>query len=193
MAVLPILQKNDAVLRNYAEAVPEELFGTPALARIITDMTDSLDAALDGVAIAAPQVGIPYRIFLVRYDRMMPPPAEGEPARPADLGVFINPDFVKLSKKSAAMDEGCLSVRDIYGKTKRRTQATVKARDAAGNKFERGGGGILAQAFQHEIDHLDGILFIDHAADLIEIHDENRDAEKAARKARRAQADQYDV
>jgi peptide deformylase len=61
------------------------------------------------------------------------------------------------------MDEGCLSVRGIYGKTMRHERATVKARDKQGISFERGGGGILAQIFQHETDHLNGILFIDHA------------------------------
>ncbi len=193
MAVLPIVQKEDAVLRRYAKAVPEELFNTPELERILKDMADSLDSQKDGVAIAAPQVGISYRIFLVRYDRMKPSPAEGEPERKPDVGVYINPDFVKLSKKSALMDEGCLSVRDIYGKTKRRTQATVKAKDAAGNHFERGGGGILAQAFQHEIDHLDGVLFIDHATDLAEIKDEDREEARAARRARREAAGDYDA
>ncbi len=175
MAVLPIVQKEDAVLRRYAEAVPDRLFGTPELEKMLKDMADSLDSQKDGVAIAAPQVGIPYRIFLVRYDRMKPPVAEGEAERKPDIGVYINPDFVKLSKKSAKLDEGCLSVRNIYGKTVRRTQATVKAKDAAGKHFERGGGGILAQAFQHEIDHLDGVLFIDHATDLVEVTDKERE------------------
>ena len=61
------------------------------------------------------------------------------------------------------MEEGCLSVRGTYGKTYRHERATVRARDAEGKPFERGGGGLLAQVFQHETDHLNGILFIDHA------------------------------
>ena len=65
------------------------------------------------------------------------------------------------------MDEGCLSVKTHYGKTKRHERATVRAYDEHGNFFERGAGGILAQAFQHEIDHLNGMLFIDHATDLV--------------------------
>lgn len=174
--ILRVRADGDAVLRAIAQPVPPELFGTPALKKIITDMADTVDAEKDGVAIAAPQVGIPYRIFLVRYDRVLPPPKEGAPKRKADIGVFINPELLKLAQKSERMDEGCLSVRNVYGKTKRKARATVRAYDEQGRKFERGGGKVLAQAFQHEIDHLNGILFIDHATDLVEINrDESSD------------------
>ena len=84
------------------------------------------------------------------------------------LGVFINPRFVKSSKRQADMQEGCLSVKGIYGTTLRHERATVTAQNVKGEWFTRGAGGILAQAFQHETDHLDGILFIDHAIDLYE-------------------------
>ena len=66
------------------------------------------------------------------------------------------------------MPEGCLSVRRLYGTTLRHERATIKAQDETGAWFTRGAGGILAQAFQHESDHLDGILFIDHADDIYE-------------------------
>jgi peptide deformylase len=64
------------------------------------------------------------------------------------------------------MDEGCLSVRGIYGTTLRHERATIRARDINGHTFERGGGGLIAQIYQHETDHLDGILFVDHAVEL---------------------------
>lgn len=163
--VLPILQDGAEVLRNVSKPVPQELFGTPELRTIIENMADSMDQEPDGVAIAAPQVGIPYRIFLVRYDRMIPK-IEGEPELPAQVGVFINPSLSKLSRKSVECDEGCLSVRGIYGKTLRKERATVHAFDTDGKPFSRGAGGILAQAFQHEIEHLDGILFTDVATTL---------------------------
>lgn len=156
-----IVQDGHPALRDGAQPVPESMFGTPELDRIVADMAEALDAQADGVAIAAPQIAIPYRIFLVRYDRMVPGPAD--PARPAELGVFINPEFVKVARRREVMDEGCLSVRGRYGKTYRHERATVRARLPDGTAFTRGGGGVLAQAFQHEIDHLDGILFIDHA------------------------------
>lgn len=175
--MLPIRQKGDPVLREVAKPVDDGMFGTPELSRMIADMAEALDAEADGVAIAAPQVGIPYRIFLVRYDRMLPPAAEGEPARARELGVYVNPEITKRSRRKEEMDEGCLSVRGIYGTTTRHERATVRARDEQGARFERGGGGILAQAFQHEIDHLDGILFDSHAERLREVpREESNDA-----------------
>lgn len=167
-----IVQDGEPVLRKISAPVPEELFGTPELKGIIDDMAATLNEQLDGVAIAAPQIGIPYRIFIVRYDRTIPPTPEGEEDQAADLGVYINPVFVKSSRRRLEMDEGCLSVRGIYGKTMRNERATVRARDVEGVSFERGGGGLLAQIFQHETDHLNGILFVDHATDLIEVNKE---------------------
>jgi peptide deformylase len=163
----PILQDGAEVLREDALPVPEELFGTDELAVIVNDMADTLDAEPDGVAIAAPQIGISYRIFVVRYDRTLSK-TEMEQSGPMDpdIGVFINPEFVRSSRKRDEMDEGCLSVRGLYGTTYRNERATVQAYDASGAKFERGAGGLLAQIFQHEIDHLDGILFIDHAENI---------------------------
>lgn len=168
-----IVQDGAPVLRKLAEPVPEALFGTSELDAILADMEATLDGQLDGVALAAPQIGIGLRIFVVRYDRLVPPPPEGEPVPAPELGVYINPEFVRSSKRRVEMDEGCLSVRGIYGKTMRHERATIRARDTAGHVFERGGGGILAQVFQHETDHLNGILFIDHASDMIEVRKES--------------------
>ena len=177
-----IVQDGAEVLRGIAEPVPEELFGTPELARIIEDMKAALDPELEGVALAAPQIAVPYRIFIVRKDRTITPSPEGlrggsiatsdvaiEPPR-AEVEVYINPEIVKTSRRRAKVDEGCLSVHGIYGTTKRHERVTVRARNADGSRFERGGGGLMAQIFEHEIDHLNGILFSDHAEHLIEIH-----------------------
>lgn len=163
----PILQTGDPVLRQISAPVPEALFGTPELAGYLKDMEEALDAEKDGVALAAPQIGIPYRIFIARMDRIEARP-EGAPPADPETFVCINPEFVRSSQRRIEMDEGCLSVRTIYGKTRRHDRATIRARAADGSTFERGGGGLLAQVFQHEIDHLDGILFIDHATDLVE-------------------------
>lgn len=171
---MKIVQDGDPVLRAKAEKVAPEEFGTPAFQKLVKEMADALDAEPDGVALAAPQIGAGKRIFIVRYDRMAPPLAEGAPERAPEVGVFVNPEFVRKARKKALVDEGCLSVRGTYGKTKRAERATVRALDEHGKKFERGGGGILAQAFQHEIDHLDGILFIDHATDLVDVSAEDR-------------------
>ncbi|HUX81173.1 MAG TPA: peptide deformylase [Candidatus Paceibacterota bacterium] len=172
-----IVQDGDVVLREVANLVPEELFGTPALARIIEQMKESLDPEVEGVALAAPQIGVSYRIFIVRKDRTRIPPLPEEGAvrtpPPPENDVYINPEIIKTSRKKAAMDEGCLSVRGIYGTTMRHERVTIRARAEDGSSFERGAGGLLAQIFEHEIDHLNGILFIDHATHLVEISHEH--------------------
>jgi peptide deformylase len=160
-----IVQDGNPTLRAMAAPVPESMFGTPELKKIIDGMALALDGEKDGVAIAAPQIALPYRIFLVRYDRVITAP-EGTAELPADIGVFINPEFVKSSRRRVELEEGCLSVRGIYGKVLRHERATVRAYKEDGTKFERGGGGLLAQIFQHEMDHLEGMLFIDHAIEL---------------------------
>lgn len=160
----PIRENGDPVLRAIAAPVPAEMFGGAELLKMVADMKETLDAEPDGVALAAPQIGLSYRIFVVRYDRMHPAPESGE--HTPEYGVFINPKITKSSRRQIEMDEGCLSVRGVYGVTLRHERASVRAQDENGAWFERGGGGILAQAYQHEIDHLDGMLFIDHAEHL---------------------------
>ena len=164
-----IVQDGTLVLREIAKPVPKKLFGSRELATIIADMTKALDYALEGVALAAPQMGIPYRIFIARKDRTLPPQPEGTPPPPPELEVYINPEIVKTSRKRALMDEGCLSVRGVYGTTKRHQRVTIRAQNIDGKTFERGAGGIMAQIFEHEIDHLNGVLFTDHAVNLIHI------------------------
>lgn len=165
-----IVQDGDPVLDAIAAPVAEEEFGTPALRELIDGMAETLNKEPDGVALAAPQVGVSKRLFIVRYDRLITPP-EGTVLAPS-VGVYINPEFIKSSRRQVEMDEGCLSVRGIYGKTIRHDRATMRARTADGAKFERGGGGILAQVFQHETDHLNGILFTDHAHEQFEVRRE---------------------
>lgn len=168
-----IVQDGAPVLREVARPVPEELFGSTKLVRIISDMEAALDGQPEGVALAAPQIGVPYRIFIVRKDRAIspPPPAEGAArAEPkSEIETYINPEIVKTSRRRAKMDEGCLSVKGVYGTTKRHERVTIRARRADGAPFESGRGGIMAQIFEHEIDHLNGVLFIDHAERLLRI------------------------
>lgn len=168
-----IVQDGAPVLRDIAKPVPEELFGTPELASIIAHMKAALDPEIEGVALAAPQIDVPYRIFIIRKDRTItPPPLEDgarQPLPTPEHDIYINPEIVKTSKKRAKVDEGCLSVRGVYGTTHRHERVTIRARAMDGKTFERGGGGLMAQIFEHEIDHLNGILFIDHAEHLVEI------------------------
>lgn len=172
MKVKAILQKEEKVLRAIAKEVKLTEINTPKIKKILRDMSLSLASQDDGVAIAAPQIGYSVRIFLVSgkvFDREFirgKDIPENKIKKP-DM-VFINPKIIKLSKDKEWLTEGCLSVRPIYGKTYRSKKATVEAYDENGEKFTRGASGLLAQIFQHETDHLNGILFIDHGKDLRE-------------------------
>lgn len=164
-------------MRKVAPPVPIKEINTPKIKEIIRRMREALASQDDGVAIAAPQIAESVRIFVVagkifdeRFKRGKGIP-KGEKPTHEDV-VFINPEIIKLSKKTKWLQEGCLSVRPIYGEVKRSLNATVRAYDEHGKKFERGGGGLLAHIFQHEIDHLDGILFIDKARDQHESNSE---------------------
>lgn len=172
--MVTIVQKDDPVLRQVAKPVTKELFGTAKLKRIISDMSRALASQDDGVAIAAPQIGVSLRIFVVSgkvIEMLANDPNIGEEEVKGKKTVvpdiaFINPKIVKLSREKEEMEEGCLSVRYLYGKTMRSKKARVKAYDVEGHAFELGGSGLFAQIFQHETEHLEGGLFIDHATDV---------------------------
>ncbi len=170
-----IVQKSDEVLRKTVKEIPVSLIKTPKIQKILKEMSEALKSQDDGVAIAAPQIGYSLSIFVVSgkiFDKdfltgknLSTTPKEKKDYK--DM-VFINPLISKLSKEKDWLPEGCLSVRWLYGKTLRSTKATVTAYDENGKKFTRGASGLLAQIFQHETDHLKGVLFIDHATDIKE-------------------------
>ncbi len=160
-----ILQHEHPTLRGIAAPVSASDFGSSALKKILNTMKTALASQRDGVAIAAPQIGIPLRIFVVAGFILK---KETEPVAPPDR-VFINPEIVSLSKQKKWLEEGCLSVRYLYGEVSRSTKAKVHAYDENGKAFLVGGSGLLAQIFQHETDHLNGTLFIDTARNLHEL------------------------
>ncbi|KKR69815.1 MAG: Peptide deformylase [Candidatus Nomurabacteria bacterium GW2011_GWB1_40_7] len=170
-----IVQKDDKVLRQNAKEIPIREIATPKIKKILKEMSLALKSQNDGVAIAAPQIGYSLPIFIVSGKIFHKDFIKGEkefkktPKReiPKDL-VFINPKISKLSREKEWVPEGCLSVRWLYGKTFRSKKATIMAYDENGKKFQRGASGLLAQIFQHETDHLKGVLFIDHAKDIKE-------------------------
>ena len=145
-------------------------------------MKTALDSQDDGVAIAAPQIGIPLRIFVVSKKveiitkgLVNDSEKETDPSKRLQIlnaikdQVYINPEIKKLSRLKARLDEGCLSVRYLYGKVERAEKITITAYNENGEKITVGGSGLLAQVFQHEIDHLNGILFIDKADNIVEL------------------------
>ncbi len=160
--------KNDEILRKPAKAIPLADIETPRIQKIIKNMISALSTQDDGVAIAAPQIGIPERIFIVSGTVLKQADPEKFKTLP-DTIIFINPEITKKSKETQVMEEGCLSVRWLYGKVRRAKRVTITAYDEHGAKFERGASGLLSQIIQHEYDHLDGILFIDKAFDIEEI------------------------
>jgi peptide deformylase len=166
--MISIVQEGKEVLRQKAKTVPQKEISSKEIQQVLKDMKKALHATSDGVAIAAPQIGVSLQIFIVAgkvFDIQ-----EGiyeEDKKPVNQDqVYINPEITKLSRQKEEMEEGCLSVRGVYGKIKRSKKATVIAYDENGKKFSRGGSGLLAQIFQHETDHLEGTLFIDKAYEL---------------------------
>src|SRR3989344_671350 len=158
-----ILQRDNKVLRSKAKSIPIKDIGSKKILNIIKRMGQVLHAEEDGVALAAPQIGESIRLFIVSGDILI----LNKNPKP-DL-IFINPEIIKTSKNKKKVEEGCLSIRWLYGQVKRSEKVTIRAYDETGRRFERGASGLLAQIFQHEMDHLDGILFIDKAENLREI------------------------
>lgn len=179
--MVEIVQKEAPVLRGIAEPVNPKDFGSPRLKKILSDMSSALEKEDDGVAIAAPQIGVPLRIFVVSHrafeieDEHSDLSKQTEEKRGYSDMVFINPEIISLSRKKVWMPEGCLSVRWLYGEVFRANKATVRACDEDGKIFTRGGSGLLAQIFQHETDHLNGTLFIDNARYLEKIKKEEQE------------------
>lgn len=161
-----LVPTNHSALHSIAEEVPLNEIPSAKLAKVLKDMRAALHSykaeGFTGVAIAAPQIGVPLRIFIVED---MSTNEKDEPRLPTL--VAINPRIVKLARKKVLASEGCLSVPDEYGRVYRATHATLRAYDEHGEEYERGASGLLAQIFQHEVDHLDGILFTDRAELII--------------------------
>jgi peptide deformylase len=174
MPTTPILQKDQASLREKSVPVDPKEIGSKSLMRIIDSMKKALEEQPDGVAIAAPQIGENIRLFVVSrrafaIEREMQGIEPVENENDKDL-VCINPEIIRMSRKKESMDEGCLSVRWLYGKVERSIKTRIRALDERGKSFEHGGSGIMSEIFQHEVDHLNGILFIDKATDVREMH-----------------------
>lgn len=154
MAVKTIITSENPLLREKSKKVTRF---TPAVRQLVDDMFDTLDDA-EGVGLAAPQIGVLQRIFIVGipadYDD------DGNEISPQQDYVLINPEIVR-ALGDEEMVEGCLSVPGYRGLVKRATAVVIKGQDEYGHNVRYSGEGLLAQAFQHELDHLDGLLYLD--------------------------------
>ena len=150
MAVLEILHFPDPRLRTRAQPVGEV---DDRIRRLVDDMLETMYAA-PGIGLAATQVNVPWRVLVldVSEDRSTP-------------RCFINPEIV-ASDGDEEMEEGCLSVPGVYDRVRRAERIRVRALDRAGQPFELDADGLLAVCIQHEIDHLDGKLFVDYLSSL---------------------------
>ncbi len=162
MKKVEILTEPSPILRRKAkraEKVNDEVKKT------IGEMTSALEnSEIEGLAIAAPQIGKSVRIILVRVNEQRD--EKGKVIQKAiPLTAYINPEIVKFSKETIELEEGCLSCPNLYGPVIRPKKVRLEALNEKGKKIKINASGLLARIFQHEIDHLNGILFIDKISD----------------------------
>ena len=152
MAVRQIITIEDPILRQRSRKVRE--FG-PELGQLIDDMIETMREA-PGVGLAAPQVGVLRRVIVVEV-----PKDEEDPEAGTLLYEMVNPEIVKAAREIVEGEEGCLSIPGYVGDVPRHTMVVVRGQDRFGRPVRVRAHGFLARVFQHEIDHLDGVLFID--------------------------------
>ncbi|MFP3543021.1 peptide deformylase [Rhizobium sp. SIMBA_035] len=153
MTIKPLIILPDPVLRQASkpiERVDDEL------KRLADDMLETMYDA-PGIGLAAIQIGVPRRMLVIDVAR------EGEDKQPQ---VFINPEILKSSEERSVYEEGCLSIPDYYAEVERPAVITLKYLDRDGKEQTIDADGLLATCLQHEIDHLNGVLFIDHISRL---------------------------
>jgi peptide deformylase len=151
--IYPIVKYGDPVLEQPAETVTE--FDTPELHKLVDDMFESMSAAR-GVGLAATQIGIGRRIAVIDT-------SAGED--PAQKLVLINPEILR-KEGTQILEEGCLSIPGFREDVRRSNKVTIRAQNVKGEFFEMTGEDLLARAFQHETDHLNGRLYITHVSPL---------------------------
>lgn len=175
MPVRPIVTYGDPRLRKKSRRVRSV---GPALQTLIADMIETMEAA-NGIGLAAIQIGVPERVIIAR----LPQPDEDESDPDPNAGklyVVINPELARKSREVEEGIEGCLSVPGLVGQVERPSAVTIKGLDAKGRPLRIKAQGLLARVFQHEIDHCDGILFLDHIQDPAKLHPVTEGEEEAA-------------
>jgi peptide deformylase len=162
MTLLQIREMGDPVLRQEARTVTPEELASPEIQRLIDDMIETMRAA-DGAGLAAPQVGVLLRIAVIEV-RPGNPRYPYKPIIP--LTVVVNPELTPLDTVTFATNEGCLSMPNVRGDLLRFENVGVRYLDREGNPHEETRRGLTAGTFQHEVDHLHGVLFVDRMVDM---------------------------
>lgn len=173
MAVRPIITPENPVLRKKAHKVAN--LDDPKLQTLIDDMVETMLEA-PGVGLAAPQVEVSQRVIVVR----LPDDEESVEEYGDQAGVLytlVNPELVRVSDEMVDGIEACLSIPGYYGNVSRHRAVTVQALDRRGKKVRVKAKDWLARVFQHEIDHLDGVLFIDRATEIWRAAEESAEAD----------------
>ena len=178
MAIREIIGPDNPVLRRKARPVDDPT--SPAVQQLIDDMIATLHDA-QGAGLAAPQVAVSQRIAVVEYAEWPEDmPEDAEPPEPK-LYVVINPEIVRASEEMVDGPEGCLSLPGYNGNVQRHEAITVKALNRRGAPVKLKVHGWLARIFQHEIDHLDGILYIDRATQVWKVREDSDESEPLLR------------
>lgn len=145
MTVRPIRLFGDPVLRSPADPIPTEALGSPGIRDLVQDLLDTVREP-GRAGVAAPQIGVGLRAFSYNVDGV--------------VGYVLNPEVVEVSGEPELMDEGCLSVPGLAYPTRRHPSAKVRGVDVDGAEVVLEGTGLMAEALQHEVDHLDGTVYV---------------------------------
>jgi peptide deformylase len=172
MAIYPIIEAPDPRLKTVSQPVTEF---DEALRTLVDDMFETMYAA-NGIGLAAIQIGVPKRVLVIDLQPEDPdaPPVECDhdgtshthPATRREPRIFVNPEILDPAEELATYQEGCLSVPDIYADVDRPATCRVRYHDLDGKAHEEALDGLMATCIQHEMDHLEGVLFIDHLSRL---------------------------
>jgi peptide deformylase len=172
MAILTVLKMGNPILRQRSIEVTQNELQSESFQNLLKDMIDTMNAER-GIGLAAPQIGVLKRVVIIdlkNVSERYPQYAEAYPNVPElqGLGIYINPKWEFLTQEKQSFWEGCLSVPGLRGRVERPRRLKVEFTDPHGNQKSIEVEGFLATVFQHEFDHLDGVLYVDRLASTLE-------------------------
>ncbi|MCL5428731.1 MAG: peptide deformylase [Chloroflexi bacterium] len=168
MSIREIVKYPNDILRRKARPVETM---DKEIKQLLDDMVETMRAA-PGVGLAGPQVNRPLRVIVVEYGEELDPEGNGTPPK-KKLFTLVNPEITRASIETETATEGCLSIPGLIGNVERAASVTVKALNRRGQPVKIKASGWLARIFQHEVDHLNGVLFIDRAEKVQAIQEED--------------------